>query len=183
MHSPNTVCVCVCRKWVKRVAGEDRVHTAVMLEVRQRGRRNTTREKIELSYLVTTFITPAPLVMFTHTDGWTHCPPTLLSELGIMASVIQEPKRDPEALTVIGVLTAVRRPQPVNKRKEQKQHCVLGFKHSFWFGVSDVVCQGHVDSLFMCSHCLSQVLTQFELWKRCIASPQDENVDMTGSLK
>lgn len=40
---------------------------------------------------------------------------TLLSELGIMASVIQEPKRDPEALTVIGLLTAVRRPQPVSR--------------------------------------------------------------------
>lgn len=45
----------------------------------------------------------------------THCTPTLLSELGIMASVIQEPKRDPEALTVMGLLTAVRRPHPVNK--------------------------------------------------------------------
>lgn len=44
-----------------------------------------------------------------------HCTPTLLSELGIMASVIQEPKRDPEALTVMGLLTAVRRPHPVNK--------------------------------------------------------------------
>ena len=42
-----------------------------------------------------------------------------------MASVIQEPKRDPEALTVIGVLTAVRRPQPVNERKEVKQRYVL----------------------------------------------------------
>lgn len=40
---------------------------------------------------------------------------TLLSELGIIASVIQEPKRDPEALTVIGLLTVVRRPQPVDK--------------------------------------------------------------------
>lgn len=41
--------------------------------------------------------------------------PTLLSELGIIESVIQEPKRDPEALTVIGLLTAVKRPQPVDE--------------------------------------------------------------------
>lgn len=51
----------------------------------------------------------------THTYTHTQSPPTLLSELGIIASVIQEPKRDPEALTVIGLLTAVKRPQPVDK--------------------------------------------------------------------
>lgn len=37
---------------------------------------------------------------------------TLLSELGIMVSVIQEPKRDPDARTVMGLLTPVNFPQP-----------------------------------------------------------------------
>lgn len=53
--------------------------------------------------------------LVTQTQWHTRNPPTLLSELGIIASVIQEPKRDPEARTVIGLLTAVKRPQPVEK--------------------------------------------------------------------
>lgn len=36
-----------------------------------------------------------------------------MSELGIMVSVIQEPKRDPDARTVMGLLTPVNFPQPV----------------------------------------------------------------------
>lgn len=53
--------------------------------------------------------------LLTQTETHARSPPTLLSELGIIASVIQEPKRDPEARTVIGLLTAVKRPQPVDK--------------------------------------------------------------------
>jgi len=37
---------------------------------------------------------------------------TLLSELGIIVSVIQEPNLDPEARTVMGLLTPVSFPQP-----------------------------------------------------------------------
>lgn len=37
---------------------------------------------------------------------------TLLSELGIIVSVIQEPNLDPEARTVMGLLTPVSLPQP-----------------------------------------------------------------------
>lgn len=37
---------------------------------------------------------------------------TLLSELGIMVSVIQEPNLDPDARTVMGLLTPVSLPQP-----------------------------------------------------------------------
>lgn len=101
------------------------------------------------------------------TNTGTHSPPTLLSELGIMASVIQEPKRDPEALTVIGILTAVRRPQPVNKGC---MHCVIATKiknwwnivnqqcvftvFDFWFGVIDVA------KVFMSSRGLSQLICE-----------------------
>lgn len=143
------------------------------------GQKKYNKRKIELSYLVTTFVTPALLVMFTHThtDGCTHCPPTLLSELGIMASVIQEPKRDPEALTVIGVLTAVRRPQPVNERKEVKQRYVL--RLNIVSGLEWVMSSAKVTwTVCLCPcHRQSQVLIQSELWKRCIAPPQDENID------
>lgn len=41
---------------------------------------------------------------------------TLLSELGIMVSVIQEPNLDPDARTVIGLLTPVSFPQPEGQR-------------------------------------------------------------------
>ena len=44
---------------------------------------------------------------------------TLLSELGIIVSVIQEPKREPEARTVIGLLTPVSFPQPVRHTGEE----------------------------------------------------------------
>ena len=37
---------------------------------------------------------------------------TLLSLLGVTASVIQDPNRDPEARMVMGGLMPVRRPQP-----------------------------------------------------------------------
>lgn len=87
------MCMRVCRKWL--VGSSGRVQTEFCLP--QQDKLNTQDQKLIL------------LVSYTQS------PLTLLSELGIMASVIQEPKRDPEALTVIGVLTAVRRPQPVNK--------------------------------------------------------------------
>lgn len=87
----------VCRKWL--VGSSGRVQTEFCL-LQQEDRLNTLNTQEEKLILLVSY-TPSPL--------------TLLSELGIMASVIQEPKRDPEALTVIGVLTAVRRPQPVNK--------------------------------------------------------------------
>lgn len=49
-------------------------------------------------------------------DGVTECCGTvlltLLSELGIIVSVIQEPNLDPEARTVMGLLTPVSFPQP-----------------------------------------------------------------------
>lgn len=65
-------------------------------------------------------------IFLTETESRGRSPPTLLSELGIIASVIQEPKRDPEALTVIGLLTAVKRPQPV----DTKYLCVINSKIS-----------------------------------------------------
>ena len=40
---------------------------------------------------------------------------TLLSELGIIVSVIQEPNREPEARTVMGLLTPVSFPQPARQ--------------------------------------------------------------------
>lgn len=44
---------------------------------------------------------------------------TLLSELGIMVSVIQEPNLDPDARTVMGLLTPVSFPQPGGQRRER----------------------------------------------------------------
>lgn len=44
---------------------------------------------------------------------------TLLSELGIMVSVIQEPNLDPDARTVMGLLTPVNFPQPGGQRRER----------------------------------------------------------------
>lgn len=41
---------------------------------------------------------------------------TLLSKLGIMVSVIQEPNLEPDARTVIGLLTPVNFPQPAGQR-------------------------------------------------------------------
>ena len=40
---------------------------------------------------------------------------TRLSELGIMVSVIQEPNLEPDARTVMGLLTPVSLPQPADK--------------------------------------------------------------------
>lgn len=91
------MCMRVSRKWL--VGRSGRVQTEFCL-LQQEDRRNTLNTQ-EQKWILLLSYTQSPL--------------TLLSELGIMASVIQEPKRDPEALTVIGVLTAVRRPQPVNK--------------------------------------------------------------------
>lgn len=45
---------------------------------------------------------------------------TLLSELGIMVSVIQEPNLDPDARTVMGLLTPVSFPQPRGQKKRQE---------------------------------------------------------------
>ena len=91
---------------------------------------------------MTTFTTPASLVMHAHTH--IHCTPTLLSELGIMASVIQEPKRDPEALTVIGLLTTVRRPQPGMRMQKNVTFIYVSevtvCVYVLWFGLSDVGC-------------------------------------------
>lgn len=42
---------------------------------------------------------------------------TLLSKLGIMVSVIQEPNLDPDARTVMGLLTPVNFPQPGGQRE------------------------------------------------------------------
>ena len=51
---------------------------------------------------------------------------TLLSELGIIVSVIQKPNLDPDARTVMGLLTPVSLPQPGGqKREEVKCHRVL----------------------------------------------------------
>lgn len=44
---------------------------------------------------------------------------TLLSELGIMVSVIHEPNLDPDARTVMGLLTPVSLPQPGVKEAEE----------------------------------------------------------------
>lgn len=41
-----------------------------------------------------------------------------MSKLGIMVSVIQEPNLEPEARTVIGLLTPVNLPQPEGQRSE-----------------------------------------------------------------
>lgn len=45
---------------------------------------------------------------------------TLLSELGIMVSVIQEPNLDPDARTVMGLLTPVNFPQPGEEEEEKE---------------------------------------------------------------
>lgn len=56
---------------------------------------------------------------------------TLLSELGAMVSVIQEPNRDPEARIVIGLLTPVSLPQPENKKKKLVEwFCVEIYRRS-----------------------------------------------------
>lgn len=50
---------------------------------------------------------------------------TLLSELGIMVSVIQEPNLDPDARTVMGLLTPVSFPQPGGQRGRRiKKACM-----------------------------------------------------------
>lgn len=47
---------------------------------------------------------------------------TLLSELGIMVSVIQEPNLDPDARTVMGLLTPVSFPQPGGQRDGKRTY-------------------------------------------------------------
>lgn len=49
---------------------------------------------------------------------------TLLSELGIMVSVIQEPNLEPDARTVMGLLTPVNFPQPGGQRRERGKDCI-----------------------------------------------------------
>lgn len=44
---------------------------------------------------------------------------TRLSELGIMVSVIQEPNLEPDARTVMGLLTPVSLPQPADKHTKR----------------------------------------------------------------
>ncbi len=58
---------------------------------------------------------------------------TLLSELGIMVSVIQEPNLDPDARTVMGLLTPVNFPQPGGQEKknvrQQTDLCIYLCRH------------------------------------------------------
>lgn len=76
---------------------------------------------------------------------------TLLSELGIMVSVIQEPNLEPDARTVMGLLTPVNFPQPGGQRGEREER-YLTLLHLFFypFSVSSLVLAYF--SLHLCDH-------------------------------